>query len=73
MQITRKSPHSGLTYVFDLPVTQEQYDAWQNGMLIQDAMPNLPSYWREYIMSGITPAEWDEMFPPEPDDEEDER
>ena len=29
---------------------------------IQDAMPNLTPDEREFIKTGITPKEWDEMF-----------
>jgi hypothetical protein len=29
---------------------------------VQNAMPNLSADEREFIMSGITPTEWDEMF-----------
>jgi len=39
--------------------------AWESGTLIQDALPFLDADRREFIMSGITPAMWDEMFPPE--------
>jgi hypothetical protein len=31
-------------------------------MLIQDAMPNLTSDEREFIVSGITKDEWDSVF-----------
>jgi hypothetical protein len=47
---------------WDIPVTQEQLDAWARGMLIQQAMPDLTPDQREFIMTGITPAEWDETF-----------
>jgi hypothetical protein len=29
---------------------------------VQNAMPNLSADEREFIMTGITPTEWDEMF-----------
>jgi len=32
------------------------------GMLIQDAMPNVSVDEREFIMTGITPEEWDSTF-----------
>lgn len=65
MKITRTSNYSGITRTIDLPVTQEQIDAWENGMLIQNAMPTLSPDDREFLRTGITPDEWDEMFPPE--------
>jgi hypothetical protein len=30
--------------------------------LIQDAMPDLSSEMREFIVSGITPWEWEELY-----------
>lgn len=36
---------------------------WQmKGKFIQDAFPTLTADEREFLMSGITKAEWDEMF-----------
>lgn len=62
MLITRISPFSGNTITLDIPVTQAQLDAWASGSLIQDAMPNLSADEREFIMTGITAQEWDDMF-----------
>jgi len=39
--------------------------AWESGALIQDALSYLPPEEREFIMSGITPEEWKDMFPEE--------
>jgi len=41
-----------------LNITMDQYDAWQGGELIQNAMPNLTADEREFLMTGITPEEW---------------
>ena len=46
----------------DIPVTEEQLAAWDSGTLIQNAMPNLTPDQREFIMTGITPEQWVEMF-----------
>lgn len=35
---------------------------WQSGTVIQRAMPHLSADEREFIMTGITPSEWDEIF-----------
>jgi hypothetical protein len=59
MQITRTSRLSAETHVMEIDVTQEQIDKWEGGMKIQDAMPNIGSDEREFIMTGITPTEWD--------------
>jgi hypothetical protein len=52
---------SGIERTMDIPVTQEQLDNWNQGMLIQDAMPNLTPDEREFIKTGITNDEWDMM------------
>jgi len=65
MKITRTSNYSGVTRTLDLPVTQEQIDAWEAGTLIQNVMPTLSPDDREFLKTGITPDEWDQMFPPE--------
>ncbi len=62
MLITMTSIVSGRTTTRDIDVEPEQIQAWQNGMLIQDAMPELSAPDREFIMSGITQEEWDGIF-----------
>lgn len=63
MLIKRKSIYSGVISEMDIDVTPTQIDAWYwQGELIQNAMPNLSAQEREFMMSGITPTEWDEMF-----------
>ena len=62
MKIERTSGMSGITRTLDLPVTQEQLDAWQDGELIQRAMPHLTADEREFLMTGITADEWEKMF-----------
>lgn len=71
MLITRKSDYSGVERTLDIPCTQEELDSWQEGILSQKAFPNCTPDQREFIISGITGEEWEEMFPPEldyPDD-----
>jgi hypothetical protein len=62
MLITRQSNWSGITRTLDIPVTHEQFWEWQRGALIQNAMPHLTADQREFIISGITPEEWEEMW-----------
>ena len=38
------------------------HDAWANGALVQNAFPNLDADDREFIVSGITPEEWDATY-----------
>jgi hypothetical protein len=58
MQFIRKSMLSGVTRSRDIDVTEEEYDRWRSGVLIQRAMPHLSDVDREFIMTGITEEEW---------------
>lgn len=69
MKITRQSTLTGNTRTLDIDVTQEQIDKWQSGSYIQDAMPHLSADDREFLISGITPDEWNKAFPEEEEDE----
>ena len=60
-----------VTYEGPCAVTKELYkvtapkaavDAWSRGVLIQDAMPDLSPGDREFLVSGISPAGWDQLF-----------
>jgi hypothetical protein len=62
MKITRKSPFSGKVNEMEIPVTEDQLKDWQSGTLIQNAMPNLTPDQREFLMTGITPEEWNDTF-----------
>jgi len=62
MKVTRTSAFTGITRSLDLPITEADLLAWQNGMLIQDACPDLTADQREFVMTGITPEEWDAEF-----------
>ena len=62
MLITRLSPFSNKENSMEIEVTQEQIALWESGTLIQNAMPHLTPDEREFIMTGITPEEWDSAF-----------
>jgi hypothetical protein len=62
MKITRMSMMSGQERTRDIPCTEAQLSLWQSGELIQAAMPNLSADDREFLMTGITPEEWDATF-----------
>ena len=62
MILRRKSKYSGEVNEMDLDVTDEQIADWQGGTLIQHAMPNLSADEREFLISGMTPEEWKEMW-----------
>jgi hypothetical protein len=63
MYIKRKSVISGIERTRSIPVNLDDYIAWQSGLgSVQDLMPYLNDADREFILSGITPEEWDDAF-----------
>ena len=46
-----------------LPLRSGQIEHWlDSGTLVQDAFPQLSDSAREFLISGITPEEWDATF-----------
>lgn len=68
MLITRTSIKSGIERTLDIPVTQEQLNAWEAGAMIQRVMPELSESHREFLMTGMTDEEWNDAFPEEEED-----
>ena len=62
MKITRTSIFTKITRTVELPITEQQLAAWQTGTLIQDAFPHLTPDQREFLLSGATSEEWDQLF-----------
>lgn len=61
--VHKKSMVSGRVNSMLLPTTQGKIEYWvESGKLIQDVMPDLDDDQREFLMSGITPREWNDMF-----------
>mgnify|MGYP000244439156 CR=1 FL=1 len=50
MKITRKSPWSKKINTMEINVTQDQINSWEDGELIQNAMPDLEPAEREFIV-----------------------
>lgn len=42
---------------------------WRFGTNIMDVWPNMSDNAREFVMTGITPEEWNHMLPPEDDEQ----
>ena len=61
MRVTRKSPFTQKVNFMDLAITAEQVVRWDKGELIQDVFPHLTPDEREFIQTGITPEDWNEM------------
>lgn len=67
-KFTRTSMITGKTRTMTLSATAEQWDLMDKGALIQNSLPHLTDGEREFIMTGITDAEWDAAFPEEDED-----
>jgi hypothetical protein len=59
MKITRISQLSGVERTLEISCTPAQYHNYMDGMDISLAMPNVPIWDREFIMTGVTKDEWD--------------
>lgn len=63
MIIKRKSTVSGKVRIRDIPVNPDDLASWEAGHgSIHDIMPYLTDEDREFILSGIVPAEWKSAF-----------
>ena len=64
IKVTKKSIVSGKSNTMELDITQENLDMYEDigGRLVQDIFPNLDKGEREFLISGITPQEWEETF-----------
>lgn len=53
---------TGKTRIIFIPnLTAIAIERWQKGERIQSAMPDVTPEWREFVMNGITPAEWNDL------------
>jgi len=62
MIIRKRNIFTGKVSAVELNVTPEQIARWQGGELIQNAMPQLSTDEREFLISGLLPEEWDELM-----------
>ena len=68
MLITRISPLTGKTLTLDLDITEDQireYETPGRVRLIQEIFPSLTADQREFVLTGYTNEDWEQMFPPE--------
>jgi hypothetical protein len=67
MLITKVSQLSGKLNSRYINLTIEEHNDYlkrsRGGELTQDILPQLSANDREFLMTGITPEEWDELFP----------
>ena len=70
MKITKTSMISGKTNSMEIDVSVDQYQSWIDGENIQVAMPHLSADEREFIKTGMTPSEWEELFGEEEEEDD---
>jgi hypothetical protein len=63
MLITKESRVSGKISSMELDITSDQLDRINSRVeLIQNIVPHLSSEQREFLITGMTPEEWNELF-----------
>ena len=63
MLVKRKSDYTGITRVKEINCSEEEMNNWlEDNGLIQVHFPTLSDSDREFILSGITEDEWDDIF-----------
>jgi hypothetical protein len=62
-KVTRRSIFTQKLNTWELPVEMSRVEGWlHGGSLVQNAFPDLGADQREFLMSGATPEEWDNIF-----------
>lgn len=69
MKVTRKDPLTGKDNTLEIPVTEAQVNQWRGGRNIQDVMRNLTDDQREFMMTGLMPDSWEEIFKGQTDED----
>lgn len=62
MQVTKRSALTGKQHTLEIDITQDQWNRWKAGEMIQDVCPHLDADTREFLISGSTKEEWDQFF-----------
>ena len=64
MIVSRQSPFTGKINEMDLDVTPEQLAELRSPdrRLVQEIFPNLTNAEREFVKTGYTQEDWDQMF-----------
>jgi hypothetical protein len=55
------STQKKITVAVDLDILNQGWFHWQSGVSIQHAFSTLNAGEREFLLTGITPTEWDKM------------
>ena len=64
IQVTRQSMLTKKMNTMELPISQDHLDRYDTigGLLVQNVFPNLDAGQREFLISGITPDEWNKYI-----------
>lgn len=62
MLFSHKSQITGAINTMELDITETQLTNFKNGMFVQEAFPHLSPDEREFILTGVTPEEWDKYM-----------
>lgn len=62
-----KSMTSGKWNELTVTIQPKDWNAWQGGESIQNAMPYLTANQREFLLTGMSPEEWSAAFNAEQD------
>ena len=63
VDVVAVSAFSGKTSKMEMCLDLDDLDMWRHGeKAIQNAMPYLTADQREFLMTGVTPEEWEKAF-----------
>ena len=62
-EIEKTSPITGKVNSMEIKMNPNDYVSWKNGTNIQDALPYLSVDEREFLITGLTPGDWEKMYP----------
>jgi len=64
MIIIKKSSITGILHQMNINITENEYIEFVNDdkALVQEKFPNLSPGEREFLISGIHPREWEQLF-----------
>lgn len=63
VRVHKQSCITGKHHSMVLPTRQGELEHWEKNMtLVQDAFPHFTPDQREFLISGSTPDEWNELF-----------
>lgn len=65
MQVTKRSPLTGVEHTLEIDITPEQHAHWEAGLylgFLQEVFPHLDANDRDFLLTGITADEWSDAF-----------